>query len=89
MRGPRLTWIIGTDADRPIGCAASVISVTVYISPNRHGDLGAVRAAIAAALERPFAGVAAIHLTVQPVTGAADPHPCPVGQQRDRAAGSR
>ena len=43
----------------------STISVTLYATPGRHVDEGAVRAAIVAALDRCFPGVEAVRVRIE------------------------
>lgn len=47
------------------GCSTSHISVTLYTTPGLHVDEGAIRAAIAAALDRPLPGVDAVRVAVE------------------------
>jgi hypothetical protein len=52
-------------AEQNLSRPTSVISVTLYTTPGRHADEGAVRAAIAAALDRRFPGVDAVRVALE------------------------
>ncbi len=51
--------------EQNLSCPTSVISVTLYTTPGRHADEGAVRAAIAAAVDRKFPGVDAVRVALE------------------------
>lgn len=84
--------------EQPVSCSTCIISVTLCPTPGRHADEGAVRSAIAVALDRPFPGVDAGRVAVdhqpakaRPFPGRAielrvrpDGKPSPIGCQRCR-----
>jgi hypothetical protein len=53
------------DDEDLVDCSTSTISVTLYTTPGRHADEGAVRAAIVAALDRTFPGVDAVRVAIE------------------------
>ncbi len=69
LRGAVADPRLGTstvDGDEQLdGCSTSLISVTLYRTPGLHVNEGAIRAMIAAALDRPLPGVDAVRVAVE------------------------